>query len=119
MKKLNELLKKQNNLNVNRLKICGYLADNEIDKAIDTNDFNFIANTLIDYFEKKDVGYLLTKFEESELKEKIDDVDFSIEEWDKIQEEIKEERKRIDEQNPNMTLNKDEYIQQMIKKRKQ
>jgi len=118
MEKLKELQKKYNNQNVNRLKICGYLVDYEIDKAIETEDFNFIANTLIDYFEEKDIGYLLTKFKDSGLEEKIDDVDFSIDEWNKVQDDIKAEKRRIEEQNPNMNLNKDDYIQEMIKKRK-
>jgi len=119
MEKLKELKKKYNNLNVNRLKICGYLSDYEIDKSIDNDDFNFIANTLINYFENKDIGYLLTKFKESKLEEKIDDVDFSIEEWNKIQDEIKEEIDKIKKENPDIkNLNKDDYIQEMIKKRK-
>lgn len=117
MEKIKELQKRYNNLNMNRLKICGYLSDYEIDKSIETNDFNFIANTLFEYFEDKDIGYLLTKFKDSGLKDVIDDVDFSIEEWNKIQEEIKEEKEILDKQNPDMNLEKDDYITEMIKKR--
>lgn len=115
---MDNLMKEYHRLNANRSKICGYLSDYEIDKAIESDDFNFIGNTLIDYFETKDVGYLLTKFKESGLEEKIDDIDFSLEEWNKIQEDIKQEMKKIHEQNPDMKLNKDDYIQEMIKKRK-
>ena len=119
MKKLNELTKKFNNLNINRLKMCGYLVDNEIDKAVESDDFNFISNTLIDYFEGKDTGYLLTKFKDSGLEEKVDDVDFVAEDWYKIQEEIKKEEAKIRKILPDMHIkNKDEYVNEMIKKRK-
>ena len=119
MSKLEELNKKFSNLNINRLKICGYLADYEIDSAIDGNDFNFIANLLINYFDEKDIGYLLTKFEESGLKDKVDDVDFSLEEWYKVQEELEEEEKNFKENIPDIHIkDKDKYLKEMIKKRK-
>jgi len=119
MKRLKELQKEYNRLNINKIKICGYLADYEIDKSIENNDFNFIANTLINYFETKDVGYILTKFKESGLENKIDDVDLSIDEWNKVNDEIKKEINKIKKNNPNMNLNKDDYINKMIQKRKQ
>lgn len=117
--KMGDLMKKHHNLKANISKICGYLSDYEIDKAIESDDFNFIGNTLIDYFETKDIGYLLTKFKDSGLEEKIDDVDFSVEEWGKVQQEIKEENRRISEEWERIRkLDKDEYIQEMVKKRK-
>jgi len=118
MNKMYDLIKRQHNLNANISKICGYLSDYEIDKAIESNDFNFIGNTLTDYFESKDIGYILTKFKESGLEEKIDDVDFSIDEWNKVQKETKDEYTKLEEENPDMKLSKDDYIQEMIKKRK-
>lgn len=101
-----------NNLSMNLNKICGYLADFEIDKAIENEDFNFIWNTLYDYFNSKDVGYLLTKFEQSGLKDRVEDVDFSLEEWFKIIEEIRADH------NKGLNMDKDEYIMNMIKNRK-
>lgn len=112
MKTINEIQKKLKNLDINRQKICGYLSDYEIDKAIDSDDFSFIGNTLIDYFEEKDIGYLLSKFEESGLKDKVDDVDFSLDEWYKVQKELKELEKHQD-------ISKDDYIRKMIEKRKE
>ncbi len=117
MDKIDNLIKKQHNLKANISKICGYLSDYEIDKAIESDDFNFVGNTLIDYFEEKDIGYLLTKFKDSGLEDVIDDVDFSIKEWNKIKNEIKEEKGRLEKINPNMNLQKNDYVQEMIKKR--
>jgi len=119
MEKLTELKKKFNNLKMNKLKICAYLADNEIDTAIEQDDFNFISNTLFDYFEGKDIGYILTKFKESGLDGKVEDVDFDVEEWQKILQEIKKEENNFKETLPDMAIkDKDEYINEMIKKRK-
>ncbi len=117
---LEEIQKKYNNLHINLMKICGYLSDYEIDKAIESEDFNFIWNTMFDYFKSKDPGYLLTKFEESGLKGKIeDDINFSLDEWFKVQDELKQEEQRLKDELPNQNIRgKDEYIMEMIKKRK-
>ncbi len=117
MEKLNNLHKKLNTLNINKMKICGYLSDYEIDKAVESEEFNFISNTLIDYFETKDIGYILNKFKESGLSNKIDDVDFDINEWTKTLEEIKIEKERIVSEMPDSELGKDDYISEMVKKR--
>lgn len=115
MTKLNDLLKKQNKLNINKLKMCGYLSDYIIDKSLETEDFNFISNTLFDYFKDKDIGYLLTKFDESGLKDKIDDnIELSLNEWNKIHEEIKLERNN----QTNVIKDKEDHLQELIKKRK-
>lgn len=101
-----------NNLSVNLKKICGYLADHEIDKAIESEDFSFIWNTLYDYFSSKDPGYLLTKFEEEGLKGRVEDVDFSLEEWYRIKEEM------LSEHTQSLSMGKEEYILDLVKKRK-
>lgn len=112
---MKDLIKRYKILNINRQKICGYLADYEIDKAIENEEFNFIANVLIEYFDDKDVGYLLTKFEDSGLSNKLeeDEVDFSLKEWYDVKNEISEELRK----NPSKDLDKDEYLREMIKKR--
>lgn len=116
---LEEIRKRFNNLNVNLQKICGYLADYHIDKAIETQDFAFIWNTIYDYFVDKDPGYLLTKFDEYELKDKVEDVEFSLEEWFKVQEDLKKEYDKIRKELPDTNIrNKDEYINDLIIKRK-
>ena len=90
-----------------------YLSDEQ------QKNFNFIGNTLIDYFETKDIGYILTKFKDSGLEEKIDDVDFSVEEWNKVQQELKEENQKLTKEIQRLReLDKDDYIQEMIKNRK-
>jgi hypothetical protein len=118
MEKLKELQKKFNLLSMNKSKICAHLSDNEIDKAIDSEDFNFIANTLYEYFEDKDIGYILTKFKETGLEDKITDIDFSYEEWVKVQDDIKNEIKQLSDKFPDKNLNKEDYIGEMIKNRK-
>lgn len=109
-----EIYKRLKALEVNRQKICGYLSDYEIDKAIETEDFNFIGNTLFDYFEEKDIGYILNKFENSGLKDKVDDVDFSLDDWYKVQKDLKDIKNQS-----NKDLPKNDYVSEMVEKRQQ
>lgn len=99
-------------------KMSGYLADYYIDRAIESDDYSIVSGFLIDYFsgsKRFDVGYLISKYNEFELNEKVEDMDFDINEWYKIKYEI---------DNPSLndehiiTMNEDEYIQYMIDKRK-
>ena len=95
IEKIKELRKKLQHLDTERIKILGYLIDNEIDQAIETDNFDFIWKLLFDYFDEKDIGYILTKFEETKLKDKVnDDVDFFIDDWKKIKKELKEEEEK-------------------------
>jgi hypothetical protein len=106
-------------------KMAGYLADYYIDRAIESDDFSNISSYLIDYFSSAsvgksfDVGYLVAKYKEYELNEKIEDIDFDINEWYKVKYDIEHNAKELDtEQQHVITMDQDEYIQYMIDKRK-
>lgn len=118
MKKYDELLKKFGNLRANREKMCGYLADYFIDEALETEDYGFIWDTIYYYLETKDSGYIATKFDESGLSEKVDDVDFSVDEWINVKNEMDKELEKINNSTPDMNLSKDRYLKEMIKKRR-
>lgn len=106
-------------------KMAGYLADYYIDRAIESDDYSIISGYLIDYFsgvigKSFDVGYLYSKYKEYGLNDKIEDIDFDIDEWYKvkyeadnnIQNEYDADIKR------SIEMTEDEYIQYMIEKRK-
>ena len=105
-------------------KMAGYLADYYIDRAIESDDFSNISSYLIDYFSGSvgkpfDVGYLYSKYKEYDLNEKIEDIDFDINEWYKVKYDIEHNVKELGiEQKHIITMDRDEYIQYMIDKRK-
>lgn len=99
------------------IKMAGYLSDYYIDRAIESEDFSDISSLLIDYFSGSvgksiDVGYLVSKYNEYGLNEKIEDMDFDINEWYKVKYEY---YKPVDEHNE---MSDKEYIQYLVDKRK-
>jgi hypothetical protein len=106
------------------IKMAGYLADYYIDRAIESEDYSNISSYLIGYFSGPagnsfDIGYLVSKYKEYGLNEKIEDIDFNIDEWYKIKYEIEKPKPIVDSQyelTKNMT--EEEYIQYMVEQRK-
>ncbi len=105
-------------------KMAGYLSDYYIDRAIESDDFSDISSYLIDYFSSGsigrsfDVNHLLFKYKEYGLDEKIEDIDFDINEWFKINDEYNNLRNLKSDDNHTIHMSEDEYIQYMIDKRK-
>ena len=103
-------------------KMAGYLSDYYIDRAIESDDFSNISSFLIDYFSGSmgkmfDVGYLISKYKEFGLNERVDDVDFNVDEWYKIKYELDNQDIHINK-NKNQNMTEDEYIDYLIEKRK-
>lgn len=106
-------------------KMAGYLSDYYIDRAIESDDFSNISSYLIDYFSSGsigksfDVGYLVSKYKEYGLNEKIEDIDFDINEWYMVKYEAEHNIRQLEpEEKHVITMTEDEYIQYMIDKRK-
>ena len=92
------------------VKMAGHLTDYYIDRALESEDFSYISGFLIDYFSGSegrpfDVGYLVSKYKEFGLDEKIEDVDFNVSEWYKV---------KYERDSP---ISEAEYLQYMIEKR--
>lgn len=107
------------------IKMAGYLTDYYIDRAMESEDFSEVSGFLIDYFsgpagKSFDVGYLVSKYREYGLNEKIEDIDFNIDDWYKIKYELsKKDPYDVDpEWSKVYKMPEDEYIQYMIEKRK-
>jgi hypothetical protein len=109
------------------VKMAGYLTDYYIDRAIESDDFSYISSFLIDYFsgiigKPVDVYYLVSKYKEFDLNQKIEDIDFDINEWYRL----KYENDRIDpiKQAPEIFgdeivgMSDEEYVAYMIEQRK-
>lgn len=109
-------------------KMAGYLADYHIDRAMESDDYFTISSYLIDYFSGSegkpfDVGYLVTKYKEYGLNEKIEDIDFSVDEWYKIKYEFEHiennrELRLTKEEIELADLKGEEYVQYLINQRK-
>ncbi len=119
-----ELHRKFKEYEMKIIKMSGYLADYYIDRAIEFDDFFNISSFLIDYFSGSvgkpfDVGYLVSKYKEYGLDQKIEDFDFDVNEWYKVRYEIDHPIKE-DLYNYDITkdMNDEEYIQYMIEQRK-
>jgi len=102
------------------IKMAGYLSDYYIDRAIELEDFSTISSFLIDYFsgtigKTVDVGYLISKYKEYGLNDRIEDVDFDIDEWYKIKYDIENDFSSDIVKSDSMT--DDEYISYLIEKR--
>ena len=102
-------------------RMAGYLSDYYIDRALETDDFSKISSFLIDYFsgymgQPYDVGYLYRKYKEFGLNDKVEDIDFDIDEWYKIKYEIEKPIKTTDDST--MSMSDEDYIKYMIEKRK-
>ena len=95
-------------------KMSGYLADYYIDRAIESDDYSDISSYLIDYFESYDIGYLVSKYKEFGLNEKIEDFDFDISEWYKV----RDSKEILSNWSETKNMDEEEYIQYMIEKRK-
>jgi hypothetical protein len=106
------------------VKMAGHLSDYYIDRALESDDFSTISGFLIDYFSGPagklfDVGYLVSKYKEYGLDEKIEDMDFNVDEWYKIKYEAENHVIPLtDDESHVIEMNEDEYIQYMIEKRK-
>lgn len=109
------------------IKMAGYLSDYYIDRAIELDDFSTISCFLIDYFsgtigKTVDVGYLISKYKEYGLNDRIEDVDFDIDEWYKIKYEIENDSyvdivNSEEEIKLTATMTDDEYVSYLIEKR--
>jgi len=105
------------------IKMSGYLTDYYIDRAIESDDFSNISGFLIDYFSGTvgkpfDVGYLVSKYKEFGLNEKIEDMDFDVEEWYKIKYEVDRPETYNTESEFTIKMSEEEYIQYLIDNRK-
>ena len=104
------------------IKMAGYLADYYIDRALETEDFSSISGFLIGYFSGSagksfDIGYLVSKYKEYGLDEKIEDMDFDVEEWYRVKYEM-DMPGFFEDDEIAIKMNEEEYIQYMIEKRK-
>jgi len=92
--KRHKIIGKMKEYEIKITKMAGYLADYHIDRAIESDDFSDVSSFLIDYFsagtvgKSFDVGYLYTKYKEYNLDEIIEDIDFDIIKWYKINEDF-------------------------------
>ena len=98
-------------------KMAGYLSDYYIDRAIESDDYSDISAFLISYFSGYDIGYLVSKYKEYGLNEKIEDIDFDMNEWYKAKYEADNNVKKL-EDTKIRKMSDDEYLQYMIEKRK-
>jgi len=101
------------------VKMAGYLTDYYIDRALESDDFSLISGFLIDYFSGSvgrtfDVGYLVSKYKEYGLDEKIEDIDFDVNKWYKVKYEM--DNPELEE--ISIKVSEEEYLQYMIEKRK-
>jgi len=99
-------------------KMAGYLSDYYIDRAIESDDYSDISAFLISYFSGYDVGYLVSKYTEFGLNEKIEDIDFNMNEWYKAKYEADNNTTKIEEWKSIQNMSEEEYLQYMIEKRK-
>lgn len=105
------------------IKMSGYLADYFIDRALESEDFSHVSGFLIDYFSGPagkpfDVYELLQQYKEFGLNEKIEDIDFDIDEWYKIKREIDKPYSCDPEIDKCRKMNDEEYLEYMVEKRK-
>ena len=103
-------------------KMAGYLTDYYIDRALEADDFSTISSFLIDYFsgvagKSFDVGYLVSKYNEYDLNNKIEDMAFNIDEWYKVKYEIDKPIEIDKDEEYIKSLSDEEYIKYMIEKR--
>ena len=104
------------------VKMAGYITDYYIDRAIETDDYSVISGFLIDYFSGSyigtpfDVGYLVSKYKEFLLNEKIEDIDFNIDEWYSLIYEKKTQKENT-ETNLIRAMSDEDYTTYMIEKR--
>ena len=118
-----ELSRKFKEYEMKIIKMAGYLADYYIDRAIESDDFFSISSFLIDYFSGPagkpfDVGYLVSKYKEYGLNEKIEDIDFDVNEWYKVRYEIEKPKTEISHWEITRNMSDEDYIQYMIEQRK-
>jgi len=123
MNKRFEVTRKFKEYEMKIIKMAGYLTDYYIDRAIESEDFSQISSYLIDYFSGPagrpfDVGYLVSKYKEYDLNEKIEDIDFDMDEWYKVLYEIEKPRPVDQEKERVVEMTEEEYILYMIEKRK-
>jgi len=132
MKKVNEVYestRKFHEYEMKIIKMAGYVSDFYIDRALDTEDFSEISSFLIDYFSGSvgksfDVGYLVSKYKEFGLDEKVEDLDFNVDEWYRIKYDVVRPEFTTDipkDKKVNDTIDEmsdEEYLQYMIEKRK-
>lgn len=105
------------------IKMAGHLADYYIDRALESEDFSHVSGFLIDYFsgpagKPLDAYELLQQYKEFGLNEKIEDIDFNIDEWYKIKREIDKPYMSDPERDKCIKMNDDEYLKYMIEKRR-
>lgn len=109
--------RKYNEYNMKIYKMAGHLADYYIDRSIESDDYSDISRFLIDLFSGArmfDIGYLVSKYAEFGLNEKIEDMNFDINDWYNIKYQIENDQ----EHEHFIKMEDDEYLQYMIEKRK-
>jgi hypothetical protein len=109
--------RKYNEYNMKMYKMAGHLADYYIDRSIESDDYSDISSFLIDLFSGSrlfDIGYLVSKYAEFGLNEKIEDMDFDINDWYNIKYQIENDP----EHEHFIKMEDDEYLQYMIEKKK-
>lgn len=109
--------RKYNEYNMKMYKMAGHLADYYIDRSIESDDYSDISRFLIDLFSGArmfDIGYLVSKYAEFGLNEKIEDMNFDINDWYNIKYQIENDQ----EHEHFIKMEDDEYLQYMIEKRK-
>ena len=109
-------------LEIKIVKMAGYLTDYYIDQAIETDDFSIISSFLIDYFSGSagkpfEIGYLTSKFKEFKLDEKIEDIDFNINDWYRIKYENDNQYQTNNSENT-INMSEEDYINYLIELRK-
>jgi hypothetical protein len=122
MEKISALRSKYNEYSMKIYKMSGDLADYYIDRAIESDDYSNISGFLIDLFSGNrmfDIKYLIAKYKEFGLDEKIEDVYFDVEEWINLKTELDQLiHESENEYNHVVNMDEDEYIQYMIDKNK-
>jgi hypothetical protein len=116
------LRSKYNEYHMKIYKMSGDLADYYIDRAIESDDYSKISGFLIDLFSGSrmfDIKYLIAKYKEFGLDEKIEDVYFDVEEWINLKNELDNLIHDSDNEFEHVVkMDEDEYIQYMIDKNK-
>lgn len=105
--------RKSNEYNMKMYKMAGALADYYIDRAIESDDYSDISSFLIDLFSGSklfDIRYIVAKYNEFGLNEKIEDMNFDINDWYDIKFQL--------ETDHDFLKNDDEYLQFLIDKKK-
>jgi len=114
-----ELRRKYNEYKMKLTKMAGFLSDFYIDRAIESGDYSFISGVLIDYLLEGHHGpdYLVQKYRECGLNQKVEDIDFDVQEWYKIKDALfsPDKQWKIKE---GYDMTEDQLIETLVERRK-